>query len=489
MTRADSQLTPYSEALPSLRSVRDLPGVRVDWNALQSAFNPTGDSMAQVYPFRAFRYNPEKVDFDRVLTQPYDKISPAMQDKYCAADPNNLITVEKGRVFPSDAPGNNVYTRAAAALQEWIRKQVVVQDPAEAFYAYTQEYTVPGTQERCTRRGFIGAGKLEEYSVGVVYRHEHTLSGPKADRLEMLRHTRTHTGQLFMLYSDPQRRVDAILQQVEAKAAPATEMRDEYDVTHRLWVVSEPERVAEIQKAMADQKLVIADGHHRYETALNYRNECRERAGKSNPDASYERAMMTFVNTKSEGLTILPTHRVVANLRNFDWGALLRYLEPWFTTEPFPFSSETKTEARKKFLGRLASARARRAIGVHSGAGKHAFYVLVLREGADLKHLLPAASALERELDVVLLHGGILEPALGITAQALSAETNLTYEREAAAALDAVDSGKAQIAFLLNACDVEQVMKIATSGEVMPQKSTDFFPKLMSGITMNRLDG
>jgi uncharacterized protein (DUF1015 family) len=447
--------------------------------------------MAQVYPFRAFRYNPARAPFDRVLTQPYDKISTAMQEKYYAADPHNLIAVEKGRGYPGDTPQNNVYTRAGAALNDWIRENLVMQDPEPAFYAYTQEYTVPGTEERRTRQGFIGAGKLEEYSAGVVFRHEHTLSGPKADRLELLRHTKTHTGQLFMMYSDPQRRIDAILAEAEGAAAPATEMRDEYGVLHRLWVIAEPQRVSAIQKAMGHQKLVIADGHHRYETALNYRNECRRRAGKIDPEAPYERIMMTFINTRSEGLTILPTHRLAAHVHDFSWTSVRRHLEPWFTAEEFPFSgSGERSEAKRKFLARLTRARAKRAIGVYPAAEaqKRAFYVLTLREGASLAQLLPNVSPLQRELDVVLLHEGILEPALGITPQAVTAEAYLTYEREATAALDAVDSGRAQIAFLLNPCDVEQVMKIATSGEVMPQKSTDFYPKLMSGITMYRVE-
>ncbi len=289
--------------------------------------------MAQVYPFRAFRYDPKRAPFDRVLTQPYDKISPAMQEKYYIADPHSLIAVEKGRAYSSDAPQNNVYTRAAAAIENWIRDQIVVQDPAPSFYSYTQEYTAPGTEERHTRRGFIGAGKLEEYSAGVVFRHEQTLSGPKADRLELLRHTRTHTGQLFMLYSDAAKRVDAILAEAESAAAPATEMRDEYGVLHRLWVIAEPQRVAAIQKAMEDQKLVIADGHHRYETAVNYRDECRVRAGKIDPHAPYECVMMTFVNTRSEGLMILPGHRVVAHVHDFSWSGVRRYLEPWFAAE------------------------------------------------------------------------------------------------------------------------------------------------------------
>jgi uncharacterized protein (DUF1015 family) len=475
--------------------------------------------MAQVHPFHAYRYNASRVSYDRVLTQPYDKISPTMQENYYAADPHNLIAIEKGRVLPDDGPQHNVYTRAGEALESWIRDNIVLRDTASSFYGYTQEYTVPGTEERRTRRGFIGAGKLEEYSAGVVFRHEHTLSGPKADRLELLRHTRTHTGQLFMLYSEERQRVDAILAEAEAEAPPATELRDEYGVVHRLWVVWQPERVAAIREAMAEQKLVIADGHHRYETALTYRNqrrnERRAAAGQSSSATTSARshspasregassdcvtkelapdefAMMTFVNTRSEGLTILPTHRVVGNLPDFSWTSMRRYLEPWFAAETFAFHDEDgKAKAREQFLHRLVEARNLRSIGVYPTAesGQRAFYVLTLRTGANLSQLLPGVSPLQRELDVVLLHEGILEPALGITPQAVTAEKNLTYEREAGAALDAVDHGAAQVAFVLNPCDVEQVVRIATSSEVMPQKSTDFYPKLLSGITMYRVD-
>jgi uncharacterized protein (DUF1015 family) len=448
--------------------------------------------MAQVHPFRAYRYNPAKVAFDRVLTQPYDKISPAMQEQYYAADPHNLITVEKGKTYGGDSPQNNVYTRAAGAIRDWTEKNVLVADPAPAFYGYTQEFTVPGTSQRMTRRGFIGAGKLEEYSACVVFRHEHTLSGPKADRLELLRKTRMHTGQLFMLYSDPQKRVDKILTEAEASGAPATELRDEYGVVHRLWVIDDPARVAAIHATMKDQKLVIADGHHRYETALTYRNERRAQAGGSiNPEAPYERAMMTFVNTESPGLLILPGHRVAAHLHDFRWADVRRHLEPWFIAETFAFAHEgERVEARAKFLARLAEARPQRAIGAYPAAetGKRAYYLLTLRPGADLSRLLPNVSPLQRELDVVLLHEGILEPALGITPQAVTAEANLTYEREAGAALDAVDRGAAEVAFLLNPCGVDQVMKVATAGEVMPQKSTDFYPKMLSGIAMYRVE-
>jgi uncharacterized protein (DUF1015 family) len=447
--------------------------------------------MALVQPFRAYRYNPAVVSYDRVLTQPYDKITPARQEEYYAADPHNLITIEKGRVHNDDTPQNNVYIRAAASLRSWIGEKVVQQDLAPAFYAYSQEFTVPGSSLRRTRRGFIGAGRLEEYSANIIFRHEHTLSGPKADRLELLRHTRTHTGQLFMLYSDPKRLADRVLDGVETSQQPATQLIDEYGVTHRLWLVAEPERIAAIQKALADQKLVIADGHHRYETSLNFRNECRTRAGKLIPDAPCEFSMMTFINARSEGLTILPTHRVVANLRDFSWSAIRRYLEPWFATEVFAFGGDAeRVAAQANFLKKLNAAKAQRAIGVflQPEHGVRAFYILTFRPEADIAQILPGLSPLQRQLDVVLLHQGILGPALGITPQAVASEANLTYEREAAIALDAVSRGAAQVAFLLNAVDVDLVMRVATAGEVMPQKSTDFYPKLLSGITMYRIE-
>ncbi len=446
--------------------------------------------MALVQPFRAYRYNPNLAPFEKVLTQPYDKISPAMQENYYRAHAHNLIAVEKGRVHQDENPQDNVYTRAASSLNRWIAENVVQQDAAPAFYAYTQEYGVPGTSLRRTRRGFIGLGKLEDYSAGVIFRHEYTLSGPKADRLELLRHTRTHTGQLFMLYSEPHCQVDSILEEVQSSERPVTELTDEYGVVHRLWSIDEAHRVSSIENSMAVQKLVIADGHHRYETSLNFRNENRSRAGKLVPHAPYEFSMMTFINTRSEGLTILPTHRVVANLRGFSWSSVRRYLEPWFATEVISFADAAeRREATAKFLEELSAAKAQRAIGVYPapGADKPALYLLTLRPEADLSQILPGLSPLQSELDVVLLHQGILEPALGITPDAVASEANLSYEREASAALDAVDRGTAQVAFLLNPVDVDLVVRVATAGEVMPQKSTDFYPKLLSGITMYRI--
>src|SRR5713226_4277612 len=244
--------------------------------------------MAEIFPFPAYRYNPGKVDLARVLTQPYDKITPAMQERYSGLDPHNLIAIEKGKATAQDTPENNVYTRAAKALKEWTAEGVLVPDPASSVYVYFQDYQVPHTRERRVRRGFIALGRLEDYAAGIVFRHEQTLAGPKADRLELLRQTRAHTGQLFMLYADPDGQLDALLEQVSRVPAPV-EVRDEYDVIHRLWPVFDAEILERFHIGLADKKLVIADGHHRYETALAYRNQCRARAGAVDPHAPHEK--------------------------------------------------------------------------------------------------------------------------------------------------------------------------------------------------------
>jgi uncharacterized protein (DUF1015 family) len=449
--------------------------------------------MADIQPFRAYRHDTNRVALRVALTQPYDKITPAMQDAYYAASPYNLIPIEKGRTFPGDTPDNNVYTRAAAKIEEWIAAKILAQDAAPAVYVYSQDFLVPGTQTRRTRIGFIALTRVEDYSAEVVFRHEHTLSGPKADRIELLRRTRVQTGQLFLLYDDRARQIDTWLEQVARTPAP-NELSDEFGVTHRLWPVSDPAFTKRVREAMLEKKLVIADGHHRYETALNYRNECRERAGKTDPMAASEFAMATFINTHSRGLTILPTHRLVARLANFDFERFRKNLAPHFDWYSYPFANaEERASAYAEFRKDLERPNhGRRAIGVYPGAssaGAGAFYLFALQRGTDLEALLPEVSEAQRELDVVLLHRLILEKGLGITLEAVAGEKNLTYEREMDVALATVDRGEAQLAFLLNPVRVEQVTGIALGGDVMPQKSTDFYPKLLSGIAIFRVEG
>ena len=481
--------------------------------------------MAEIRPFRAYRYDTNRVALKDVLTQPYDKITPEMQERYYAASPYNLIAIEKGKPEPGDTPTsstasiasapsnaltasaeNNVYTRAAAKLDEWIAAKILVQDRTPSIYVYAQDYLVPGTQTRRTRIGFIALGRVEDYSAGVVFPHERTHTAPKADRIELLRHMRAQTGQLFMLYDDASRKIETLLEDIARRNA-AIEMRDEFDVLHRLWPVSDADTIRRIETAMAPQKLVIADGHHRYETALNFRNENREKAiakrEKSEPNSSsplagdknaaYEFAMMTFISTHSKGLTILPTHRLVRNLEGFDFERFRKSVAPYFDWYSYPFADAEEraasyAEFRRDFEG---SNHGRRGVGVYSGVanrGANAFYLFLLRRDVDLELLLPDLSEAQRGLDVVLLHRVMLEKGLGITAEAVEAEKFIAYEREMDKAIAAVDRGEAQMACLLKPVRVEQVTEIALGGGVLPQKSTDFYPKLLSGETIYKIE-
>ena len=441
--------------------------------------------MAEIFPFHAYRYDLERVKLAEVVTQPYDKITPSMQERY-AEVPYNLITVEKGKATPNDSPHNNVYTRAEKALEDWIRNGILLRDMVPGIYVYSQEYTVPGSIERQIRNGFIALGRVEDYAAGVIFRHEQTLSGPKADRLELLRHTRTHTGQLFMLYTDEERRIDLLLDGVRRNSA-AIEVRDEYEVTHRLWPVFDRETIAPIVQEMAGRKLVIADGHHRYETALAYRDQCRMQTEKPDAGVPYEKTMMTFFNTRSEGLLILPTHRVISNVPEFSPPAFRGAMSEIFEQESYSFASDAARAVASYGFQRALAARGRtgRAIGMYAPGE---FTLFHLRSDAPLATLMPDVSPAQRGLDVVLLHRIMLERGLGITPAAVATERNITYERQMDAAVATVDEGRAQICFLLNPVGVEQVMDMALAGEVLPQKSTDFYPKLLSGLTLYRME-
>src|SRR5580692_1723533 len=271
--------------------------------------------MADIRPFRALRYDPQRVNPTLVVTQPYDKITSEMQERYYAASPYNLVRIILGRREADDNTAHNVYTRASAYGAEWRREGILRQDERPSVYVYTQTFATP-SGGKAERMGFIALGRVEDYSAKVVFRHEQTLARPKADRLDLLRATRTHYEQLFLLYEDSGQ-IDSQLAAAQP-ANPTIDVTDEYGVAHRVWQISDPAAIAAVQEKMRDKQLVIADGHHRYETALTYRNECRAAAGaNSKADAPYEYVMLTFVNMNDPGLLVLPTHRVVHSLESF----------------------------------------------------------------------------------------------------------------------------------------------------------------------------
>src|SRR5579863_3398350 len=305
-------------------------------------------NMAQIFPFRPYRYTDSAGHLSDLVTQPYDKISHEMRARYLSLNPYNLVRVILGEPLASDSDAENVYTRAAKYLSDWIAHGVLARDREPGLFAYFQDFCVPDTGERFLRQGFIGLGAVEDYAAGVVHRHEQTLAGPKKDRLELLRHTHAHFGQIFMLYPDPERRIDRLLEQC-AQVPPLADVVDEYGTEHRLWKISDPARIAEIGKLMADKKLVIADGHHRYETALAFRNE--------NPGLSGAgRVMMTFVNMHSAGLRILATHRLVSDLENVDGEAFLGRADLMFHVEAMESVDELQNAWRGTGRGMIGAA-------------------------------------------------------------------------------------------------------------------------------------
>ncbi len=429
--------------------------------------------MAQIFPFTALRYDPKKVGaLENVITQPYDKITPEMLERYRALSPHNLAHVIK----------NTDYAGAAGRLKNWLAEDVLKPDAAPAVYPYFQKYRVPGdgAGREFTRKGFIAAGKLEEYGAGVVFPHEKTLAAPKQDRLELLRATRVHFGQLFMLYSDATGELDRLLEAaVEAK--PLEQVCDEYGTEHAVWRVEEPAGIDAFRRAMSAKKLLIADGHHRYETALAFRDECR-RSSLHRPGGRCEAVMMTFVNMEAPGLTILPTHRVLARMPRFDRARFLRSVGRFFEALPL---------GPQEGMQELATFAAGRAMGVALAATGTArtpeFFLLRLRPETNLGELLPEFSAQHRSLDVVVLHHLLLKHSLGIEEAAVQEEKFLEYVREFQAGWDAVAAG-APACFFLNPARIEQVREIAFAGGVLPQKSTDFYPKLLSGLTGYRVE-
>ena len=388
------------------------------------------------------------------MTQPYDKISPAMQARYLALNPHNLVRVILGEKSPTDSDRDNVYTRAAAHLQAWIASGVLEREREPSLYAYYQRFRVPDTGETLERKGFIGLGPVEDYTARIVHRHEQTLSGPKKDRMELLRHTRAHCGQIFMLYPDPELAIDRILDEAAA-GAPTAKVKDEYDATHRLWKIADPSTIERIRDLMSTKKLLIADGHHRYETALAFRNE--------NPGlADATKVMMTFVNMHSPGVKILATHRVVHGLAGFDPAAL--------TGKIHGSRLRDLDELRRVFA---VPAPAKIRIGVAVRGNGISLYERERRPG---------------ELDVKVLHEHLLGELLGISEEAVREEKHQEYVRGLDAAYEKTRDGSAQAAFLLEPTTIEQVASVAFSGGVMPQKSTDFYPKLLSGLTIYKLE-
>jgi len=450
--------------------------------------------MARLFPFRALRYDPARVSMTDVVTQPYDKITPDMQDRYYAADPHNLIRVILGKQLPRDNDRENVYTRAAATLNEWRAEGILKEEAEPALYGYAQTYTVPGTDEVRERRGFIALGQLSDYADRVVYRHEQTFPKHKSDRLALFKATRAYCEQIYMLYSDPTFTAEKTI--FESGAAPELEITDEYGVVHRLWKLTDAALIKKVLAAMEDKWLLIADGHHRYETSTTYMHEraaelgidekaapAMDASGLPAPAFPEQAMMMTFVNMDAPGITILPTHRVAFGLIGFTGTEFAARAAEYFTVEQIHATPDGHLPGAPGLLQHLNE-----TPGVAFIAATRDGDYLLTPIAEKIAPLLVGLSPRQRELDVTQLHKVVLEKLLGLSEETIRAGSHVRYLREATEALQQVGCGNADVAFLIKPVTLEQMKDVSLNLEVMPQKSTDFYPKLLSGLAMYTLD-
>lgn len=425
--------------------------------------------MAQFLPFRGLRYSSE-VNLSNVICPPYDVIKGTARDELLTRDPHNIVAVELAARYGENA-SDEQYQKCSELLQQWTSKGVFNRDDS-AYYIYEQEFTVPGSGEVLKRRGVIGALTLEEFGKG-VQPHEHTLSGPKADRLNLLRTLRTNTSPIFGLFPDDDGWIGGLIESVVV-THPDAEATDAEGVIHRIWALMDDETVNGIEAGFENESILIADGHHRYETALNYYKE----TGADNGGESA--VMMMCVSMNDPGLVVLPTHRVVKGVSDADLAALPSKLEPFFSVEPFNGDPAALTAA---INARDAAAN---VLGMHLHGQS---FILTLKSDEMVKSALDASkSDAYNKLDVAVLGGLILDKSLGIGAAKVAAGGHIAYTIDAAEAVRQVECGEARAAFLLRSTPVEAVKEVADAGDKMPQKSTYFYPKLATGLVLRPLD-
>src|SRR5438270_11593012 len=434
--------------------------------------------MADVQPLPGIRYSSDIVgDLAQVVTPPYDVISEEDQARYYARNPYNVIRLELGKEEPGDTSLNNRYTRAAALFGEWRINNILRQDPLPCYYLYQQIFNQDG--QTYTRTSLLARVRLEPWSAHVVLPHETTHSKAKDDRLKLLRACAANFSPIMSLYNDPQGRMRRLLAAYAANAQ--VQITDEVNEQHRLHPITDPTQSALILNFFSERQLYIADGHHRYETALNYREEIRELRRHINDDDAVNFVLMALIDVDDPGLLVLPTHRLLFGLSSEALDSLnSQQLAQYFTVQQL--DTTMKSDA---MLAVLASSGEKQPSLVVVTRDQN--WLLLLNESGRRRMMESGHSAAWNELDVAVAHTLVLEALLGIRAEDVTSGTYIRYTRDAEQALEVVRSGDAQAALLLNATRVRQICEVAQADDRMPQKSTYFYPKLMSGLVMNPL--
>lgn len=440
--------------------------------------------MAEIAPFRGLRYNQQIIpDLAEVVIPPYDVISPREQTVFHERHPYNMIRLELGVSSPEDGPDDNPHTRASAYMRQWEHQRVLVRNPEPAIYSYELDFT-DGPGPARTRKGFICVLRLEEFSAGGVRPHEKTFQAIKDERLSLMLACHANFSPVFALYSDSASEVDAALARGR-RGDPAVSFRDYAGLTHRIWIVTEPDIHDQVARLMREKAIFIADGHHRYETAINYRNAMRERYRSNDPRAPYEFVMMYLSGMEQPGLTILPTHRLLGNLGN--WSALqfINRSKALFDVQRF----NTANGGELKWRSAIEAGGSRRMITIGFYCREaDCVYVLTARDKEVSSWLGERGMPVPlRTLDVAVLDQVVLRGLLGLSDEFLANANNISFMHDFSGALGAVKSGEFTAGFFINATRIEQVREVADAGLTMPHKSTYFYPKVTSGLVINPL--
>ena len=440
----------------------------------------------KILPFRGYRYNPEIIRrLDDVISPPYDQFKEGLDDLLFARHRYNMAHLIVNKQTAADTETSNRYTRSRALLDSWLHQRVFLQDSEPSLYPYFQTYQTDGSSK--TRKGFIALGEVTDYSQKIVLPHERTLSKPKQDRLNLLRSTLADTGLVFMLYSDPAGEIENLLASVTARAADMRAL-DLNGEENQLWRVSDTSWVEQVVALMASKQVIIADGHHRYEVARLFGQEIANQTASDPCRDLYRYKLMSFIRLESQGITIFPIHRLLHSLKEFDAAAMLRRMTEHFVVEEYPVAASDKLTTLD-FL--MQSSKRQQQAGSNAFVlylpSLQKFALIKLRSGTADKLGWPAHKSVAwRKLDVSVLHVAILGSLLGIGEQQLADQTNLEYVSHHADAVKLADAKQYQCAVLMNATPIEQVKEVVEAGDILPQKSTHFHPKLMEGLVFAR---
>lgn len=445
--------------------------------------------MAEIAPFRALRYNPQFVpDLKFVVAPPYDVISPEAQERYHARHPHNVVRLILAKDDGDGSPDGDRYQRAARTFATWKAEGILKRDPEPGIYLYEQEFSVGEDHRRC-RRGFLAVARLADYDAKIIFPHERTFSKYREDRLRLMRACPANLDPILAFYPGPPEPIRGILDR-HMEADPLLRLLDEDGVGHRLWILREPGDIAALVEALRDRPIIIADGHHRYESALRFRDE--RRAQDPSPPEMVQGRLHNFILTnlvqaKDPGLVILPTHRLIREQPVVRGEALRRALERHFRIETFPLDPANPVMSLRITLASLHQNR-REAVTFAIYAGGQEILVVELKDDTVVHELMEAGHSREyARLDVAILHRLVIEQILGARSTG-HADDAISYTRDEAQALNLVASGEARVALFLNPPRVEQVQAVAVAGEQMPHKSTFFYPKVLSGLVINPLD-